>query len=85
MSLAEALEIDQRPGAGMLCEEARTELIAAIAALVRDENVPEPERSACLTVIGYLARRMPGEGASTVGVCEMQARACASRGSSRSG
>jgi hypothetical protein len=54
----------------MLVEHERTRLIGTIAAMLRHEDVPADAREACLTLIGWLARRMPGECASTVGVPE---------------
>jgi hypothetical protein len=53
----------------------RTRLIAELASLLRECDVPEEARCAGLTLIGYLARRMPGEGPSTVGVTEVRAQA----------
>lgn len=53
----------------------RTRLICAIVSLVRDEEVPDDARAAALTLVGYLARRMPGEGPSRDGVETMQSRA----------
>lgn len=55
----------------------RTRLIAELASLLRDCDVPEDARCAGLTLIGYLARRMPGEGPSTVGVSEVAEQAAA--------
>jgi hypothetical protein len=57
----------------------RTRLIAELASLLRECALPEDARAATLTLIGFLARRMPGEAASTVGVEEAseQARHCA--------
>lgn len=59
----------------MLAEDARTRLIGEIASLLRSETVPDDARAAALTLIGWLARRMPGEAASTAGVREMIERA----------
>jgi hypothetical protein len=53
----------------------RTRLIAELASLLRDCELPDEARTAGLTLIGYLARRMPGEDPSTVGVIEVTARA----------
>ena len=53
----------------------RTRLIAELAGLLRDCELPDEARSAGLTLIGWLARRMPGEGPSTVGVVEVSERA----------
>lgn len=57
----------------------RTRLIAELSSLLSDCALPEDARRAGLTLIGFLARRMPGECASTVGVSEVrrQAKQCA--------
>lgn len=55
------------------CERAR--LIGAISRLVREPLVPESTRTAGLTLIGWLARRMPGETPHTLGVAEARADA----------
>ncbi|HZF50529.1 MAG TPA: hypothetical protein VE093_17850 [Polyangiaceae bacterium] len=68
----------------MAAEEDRTRLIGEIANLLSDASVPEDARSAGLILIGWLARRMPGEVACTHGVEEMTRRAHALQ-SSRSG
>lgn len=60
----------------MACEEDRTRLIGQIASLLRETSLPEEAREAGLTLIGWLARRMPGEPVSIVGVEEM-CRRCA--------
>jgi hypothetical protein len=52
----------------MTAEEQRTRLIGEIARVLRDGPVPEEARSAALTLIGWLARRMPGE---PVSVCDL--------------
>ena len=52
----------------------RTRLIGELAALLRECSLPEDARCATLTIIGFLARRMPGEAASTVGVEEVRAQ-----------
>jgi hypothetical protein len=52
----------------MPSESDRTRLIAQLASLLHDCHLPEDARCASLTLIGYLARRMPGEAASTDGV-----------------
>lgn len=51
----------------------RTRLIAELASLLRECELPDDARAAGLTLIGFLARRMPGEEASTAGVVEVQA------------
>jgi hypothetical protein len=55
----------------MAPEEERTRLIGELANLLREDSVPEDARAAGLTLIGWLARRMPGEGPSQAGVEEM--------------
>ena len=62
----------------MLAEEHRTRLIGEIAKVLRDECVPAEARAAGLVLIGWLARRMPGERAHALGVEEMR-EACAMR------
>ena len=58
----------------MASEEDRTRLIGDIASLIRDDRVPDEARCAALTLIGWLARRMPGECAHDAGVDEMKRR-----------
>jgi hypothetical protein len=57
----------------------RTRLIAELASLLRDCELPDDARCAGLTLIGFLARRMPGEASSTVGVEAVRAQAVAYR------
>jgi hypothetical protein len=64
----------------MAAEEDRTRLIGEIANLLRDASMPAEARAAGLTLIGWLARRMPGEAASRDGVDEMARRASALHG-----
>jgi glucose-6-phosphate dehydrogenase assembly protein OpcA len=52
----------------MTTEEKRTRLIGDIASVLRDGPVPDDARAAALTLIGWLARRMPGE---PVSVCDL--------------
>jgi len=54
------------------CE--RTRLIGEIAHLLAVERMPEDTRTAALTLIGWLARRMPGECAHALGVEEAISR-----------
>jgi hypothetical protein len=61
----------------MAPEEQRTHLIAQIASLLSESTMPADARAAGLTLIGWLARRMPGEAASRDGVDEMCRRASA--------
>lgn len=60
----------------MTAEEQRTRLISEIATLLRSGKVPDEARAAGLTLIGYLARRMPGEGPHSSCVKQMIERAC---------
>jgi len=53
-------------------EGARTRLIGDISCLLREPAIPESARSAGLELIGWLARRMPGEPAHALGVAEAQ-------------
>ncbi len=50
------------------CERAR--LISDITRLIREPMMPETTRTAGLTLIGWLARRMPGEAPHAIGVAE---------------
>ena len=60
----------------------RTRLIAELASLLRECSMPDDARCAGLTLIGWLARRMPGEAPSTDGVehAREQMEACARSG-----
>src|SRR5262245_5202039 len=59
----------------MASEEDRTRLIGQIACLLREgAGVPDDARAAALTLIGWLARRMPGEAAHRAGVAELTGR-----------
>jgi hypothetical protein len=51
-------------------ESDRARLIGDITRLIREPMIPESTRSAGLELIGWLARRMPGESAHDVGVEE---------------
>jgi len=51
-------------------EGARTRLIGDISCLLREPAIPDSARSAGLELIGWLARRMPGEAAHALGVPE---------------
>lgn len=53
-------------------EGERARLISDITRLIREPLMPEPTRTAGLTLIGWLARRMPGEAAHALGVAEAQ-------------
>jgi hypothetical protein len=60
------------PGGGVppADESDRTRLIGDISRVIREPEIPESARSAGLELIGWLARRMPGESAHSVGVEE---------------
>lgn len=45
----------------MLNESNRTRLIREIANVIREQTMPPETRAAGLTLIGWLARRMPGD------------------------
>jgi hypothetical protein len=51
-------------------EGERARLIGDITRLIREPQMPEPTRTAGLTLIGWLARRMPGETPHAIGVAE---------------
>lgn len=51
-------------------EGERARLIGDITRLIREPQMPETTRTAGLTLIGWLARRMPGESAHALGVDE---------------
>lgn len=51
-------------------EGERARMISDITRLIREPHMPEPTRCAGLTLIGWLARRMPGEAAHAIGVSE---------------
>jgi hypothetical protein len=48
----------------------RARLISDISRMIREPSMPESTRTAGLTLIGWLARRMPGEAAHALGVPE---------------
>lgn len=51
-------------------EGERARLISDISRLIREPHMPETTRCAGLTLIGWLARRMPGEAPHAIGVAE---------------
>lgn len=51
-------------------EGERARLIGDITRLIREPAMPETTRTAGLTLIGWLARRMPGEAPHAIGVDE---------------
>lgn len=53
-------------------EGERARLISDITRLIREPQMPEVTRTAGLTLIGWLARRMPGEAPHAIGVAEAQ-------------
>lgn len=68
----------------MACEEERTRLIGQIASLLRENSLPPAAREAGLTLIAWLARRMPGESVSLAGKEEMMRR-CVEHGYTMNG
>ncbi len=61
-----AMHGDSAPGAHDECSRMR--LIGELTRLLHDTNMPESTRAAGLTLIGWLARRMPGEAPHALGV-----------------
>lgn len=55
-------------GCGVPGEIDRVRLIGELSRLLHEPDVPENTRAAGLTLIGWLARRMPGEEAHALGV-----------------
>ena len=51
-------------------EGERARMISDLTRLIREPHMPETTRCAGLTLIGWLARRMPGEAAHAIGVSE---------------
>lgn len=51
-------------------EGERARMISDLTRLIREPHMPETTRCAGLTLIGWLARRMPGEPAHAIGVAE---------------
>jgi hypothetical protein len=68
---------------GQVPESARKDLIAAIAAIVRREELSDEVRDAALTLIGWLARRHGDERACTCGLYEARKQAMAVHGGRR--
>jgi hypothetical protein len=64
----------------MTAEEQRTRLIGDIARVLREGALPDEARAAALTLIGWLARRMPGEPVSFCDPCR-----CTGNGIARHG
>ena len=57
-----------------LCEESRTKLITELATMLRCDTLPDEMREAGLTLIGWLARRMPGDDTPSHGIRRPQQR-----------
>ncbi len=51
-------------------ETERARLIDELSRVMRDPTMPETTRTAGLTLIGWLARRFPGECAHAIGIPE---------------
>jgi hypothetical protein len=69
------VDIDQasdgdRPSGEVVSETYRVRLIGDLSKLICEGDVPDTMRSAGLALIGYLARRFPGEQAHDLGVEE---------------
>jgi len=62
----------ERPQCAIANETHRVRLIADISKLLHDPCVPEQAKTAGLTLIGWLARRQPGEAAHGYGIDEAQ-------------
>ena len=56
------------PCIGLPGELDRVRLIADLSRILHDSAVPKPIRAAGLLLIGWLARRMPGEAAHQLGI-----------------
>jgi hypothetical protein len=67
-----AVSVDRAdPGGFRVADESdRTRLIGDITKLILEPEIPDSARSAGLELIGWLARRMPGELPHDVGVEE---------------
>lgn len=57
-------------GSAVADESERARLINEISRVIREPMMPEATRTAGLTLIGWLARRMPGELPHALGVAE---------------
>lgn len=57
-------------GSAVGSEEVRARLIGEISRIVREPVVPDSTRAAALELIGWLARRFPGETPHAIGVEE---------------
>jgi hypothetical protein len=66
----DARDSQRAPCSSLELDEAahdRTRFIGQIASLVREPGCPQEARDAAMTLIGWLARRMPGEAAHAIG------------------
>ena len=63
----------------------RTRLIGELSRLLREPTMPETTRTAGLTLIGWLARRMPGEAAHSLGVPQGSREPCGGDGANAAG
>ncbi len=62
----------ERAQCAIIDERQRVRLIQDLSKLMHDPCCPEAAKSAGLTLIGWLARRLPGEDAHGYGVAEAQ-------------
>jgi hypothetical protein len=69
----------ETPSGVCASEGARTRLISDICSLLHEPAIPDSARSAGLELIGWLARRMPGEAPHALGVAEATQAKRASR------
>ena len=68
---AEVFPTNEMSARGLSVNESeRTRLIGEISRAIQGPTTPAPARAAGLTLIGWLARRMPGECAHALGVEE---------------
>ncbi|MFO0666669.1 MAG: hypothetical protein U0174_22150 [Polyangiaceae bacterium] len=62
------------PVASVPGELDRVRLIGELTSILHEPSMPEATRTAGLTLIGWLARRMPGEAAHALGCTEARTR-----------
>jgi hypothetical protein len=68
---ADSADLDGGCAVGVVADELeRSKLITEISRMMREPTMPEGTRTAGLTFIGWLARRMPGEAPHALGVPE---------------
>ena len=65
------------PCVGLPDEMDRVRLIGELSRILHEPSVPEPMRHAGLMLIGWLARRMPGESSHSLGVERCVGERCA--------